>query len=136
MYKYLILILLLSGCNLLKKVDKKQNDSDLTETIVTKTTRIGDTVVYSIPTVRFKDTTIYTYNRQGTTLKVRYDTEGKVDLAECIASAVAEMKEENRRFIESQSEKQKEGSMETNINWNIVLLGGIGLVLIFAYKKF
>lgn len=120
------------SCDVYKKSDKTKTDSNLTEQIETKTFRKGDTVRYEIPNVILKDTTIYTYNRQGTTLKTVYNTQGQIQSIDCFSSAIEEFKKENRNLIESIKEKQSEKKEEMNTDWIMYGFIMIGVVLIVA----
>jgi len=118
------------SCDVYKKSDKTKTDRDLTEQIETKVFRKGDTVRYEIPNVILKDTTIYTHNRQGTTLKTVYNTQGQVQSVDCFSSAIEEFKKENRNIIESIKEKHSEKKEEMNTDWIMYLFIMIGVVLI------
>lgn len=133
-YICLVYVLLFSmcSCDIYKKSDKTKTDRDLTEQIETKTFRKGDTVRYEIPKVILKDTTIYTYNRQGTTLKTVYNTQGQIKSIDCFSSAIEEFKKENRNLIESIKEKESEKKEEMNTDWIMYGFIMIGVVLIVA----
>lgn len=131
----LLHILLFISCGLAKEINKKKVNTDFTEQIKTITTRVGDTVYYEIPIIKPKDTTIYTYNRQGTRLAVQYDERGEIDLAECISSVYAEMREENRRYQIEQQEKEKTEKVDTNINWTWIILGLLAFIFLYLNKK-
>jgi len=129
------------SCDVYKKSSKTKSDSELTENIETKTFRKGDTVRYEIPRVILKDTTIYTYNRQGTTLKTVYNTQGQISSIDCFSSYIEEIRKENRNLIESIKVKDSEKKEEVNTTWilygfimiGIVLI--VALVLVFFYIK-
>lgn len=131
----IISILFLSSCNLLKKVDKTSTDTESTERIREITSRKGDTVTYEIPNVRFKDTTIYTYNRVGSRIETRYDSKGDIDLINCITGEINMLREEIRSMKESEDTKQKTEQGKANI---FVWIGGLiilsGVVLITLKK--
>ena len=133
--KLLILILLLSGCSMLRKVDRDKTETTGKEEIITKTTRKGDTVTYIVPKIRYKDTTIITYNRVGTRLETRYDDRGNIDLARCIESAVEELKIENRVFMQNVDKKLTEKEIDANINWTWIVIAGMLVVGALVYKK-
>lgn len=138
---FAVLLLGLSSCDVYKKSNKTKTDRDLTEQIETKVFRKGDTVRYEIPNVVLKDTTIYTYNRQGTTLKTVYNSSGSVQSIDCFSSAIEEFKKENRNLIESIKEKESEKKEEVNTTWilyGFIMIGFVlvvALLLIFFYIK-
>lgn len=127
------LILCLVSCDVYKKSDKTKTDRELTEQIETKTFRKGDTVTYEIPNVVLKDTTIYTYNRQGTTLKTVYNPQGQISSIDCFSSAIEEIKNENRILIESIKDKSSEKKEEVNTTWILYGFIMIGVVICFAF---
>lgn len=137
-FRFIICLLILSllwlcnSCDIYKKSSKTKTDRDLTEQIETKTFRKGDTVRYEIPKVTLKDTTIYTYNRQGTTLKTVYNTQGQIQSIDCFSSAIEEFKKENRNLIESIKEKESEKKEEMNTDWIMYGFIMIGVVVMFA----
>lgn len=138
---WIVLAFLMCSCDVYKKSAKTKTDRDLTEQIETKVFRKGDTVRYEIPNVVLKDTTIYTYNRQGTTLKTVYNSSGAVQSIDCFSSAIEEFKKENRNLIESIKEKESEKKEEVNTTWilyGFIMIGFVlvvALLLIFFYIK-
>ncbi|UYW01812.1 hypothetical protein K5I29_02495 [Flavobacterium agricola] len=92
MKSYLLLLcILIASCSSLRKSDIKKDialEENFTEYRIK---RVGDTVTYIVPNVILKDTVVYAYNKQGTTLKTTYDVSGKVTQVDCFASAFEEM---------------------------------------------
>lgn len=140
----LLTLLLLTSCDITKSLQKSKSETSGNETIETRTFRKGDTVSYIVPVVRYKDTTIVTYNRQGTTLKTFYDGSGNVSSIDCISSTVEEMKREQREFIQSIKEKDKQKTEDFDstpfiilgvVLLAIVLLGFLAVVW-FVNSKF
>lgn len=130
------------SCDIYKKSDKTKNDVDYTESIQTKATRKGDTVVFKpVLSIKYKDTTIYTYNRQGTTIKTIYDHNGQVSQVDCYASVVEMLINENRRLSDQSKTKQDEKKEEMNTDWimyGFIMIGVVlivALILIFWYIK-
>lgn len=121
--------LLIFSCGITKKRDKVKEDRTLNESTEIITKRVGDTVTYEVPRVRFKDTTIVKRNYvTGTTQVLRYDKNGQVDLAQCISGAIEKIERSNRELIEAIVSKNKETKHE--INPIIILYGFIGLALL------
>ena len=132
-----ILILSLTSCKMLRKVKESDNDTTLTEQTIQKTTRLGDTVRYTVPKITFRDTTIYSVNRQGTTLRTVFNEQGNVSEIECLSSRIDELIEINRGLREIKSDREVDSEKETKgINLNIILIGAMAFVFLFAYKKF
>ena len=133
--KKIILILaliLLVSCDIQKEASKTKTDTNLKQSEETHTFRKGDTVSYSIPKISYKDTTIYTTNRQGTTLRTIYDNNGKVSNVECYASQIEELTRKNVEFQQALKEKQSTKTEKANFGWVFYLVGGVVLVLFFA----
>jgi len=133
--------LLFVSCDIHKVSQKSKTDTQLTEETETKTFRKGDTVHYEVPNVTLKDTVIYTYSRQGTTLKTVYDSQGKVSDIDCISSAI-ELYEKRRTELE-QTEKDKakektekfDGTFLIYIIGGLTILGALALYLMYRYVK-
>jgi len=131
---FLILILAVTcSCDIQKEAVKSKSDTTEKTQTETITKRLGDTVVY-IPNVRYKDTTIYTTNRQGTTLKTVYAPNGNIASIDCFASAIDEIKRENREF--QQSLKDKEKVKTEDFDSSFILYIVIGVVIIFLFGLF
>lgn len=131
-----ILIVILAvtcSCDIQKEAVKSKSETELKENIETITKRLGDTVVY-IPNVRYKDTTIYTTNRQGTTLKTVYAPNGNIASIDCFASTIDEIKRENREF--QQSLKDKEQVKTEDFDSSFIVYIVIGVVIIFLFGLF
>ncbi len=122
---------------MLRKVKQTDNDTTLTEQTVQKTTRIGDTVRFTVPKVIYRDTTIYSVNRQGTTLRTVFNEQGNVSEIECLSSRIDELIEINRGLRETKSDRESESEKESKgININIIIVAALAFVFLFAYKKF
>lgn len=136
----IIIYLSVASCDIHKQSQKSKTDTDFTEDIETSRKRKGDSVTF-IPNVKFKDTTIYTVNREGTTLRTIYDKSGQVSQVDCYASMIDELIKENRRLQQTTKEKVKEKTEEVNngffiyIGGAIVVLGVVALLLMFLYIK-
>jgi DNA-directed RNA polymerase specialized sigma subunit len=139
MKKYILIFLLLVSCDVTKEAVKTKTDRDLTEIIKTTSKRVGDTVSYTVPKIVLKDTTIYTVNRVGTRIETRYNKDGNIDLINCMASNIDEMKEENRRMLEIIKDKEK--SKEENFNSGaligvVSIIGIVFLLCVFLMIKY
>lgn len=123
--------LLFFSCGITKTRDKVKEDRTLNESTEIITKRVGDTVTYEVPRVRFKDTTIIKRNYvTGTTQVLRYDKNGELDMAQCISGAIERIERSNRELIEAIVSKQKETKHE--ISPMIILWGFIGLALLIV----
>lgn len=130
----ILLLLLLSSCDVHKEAAKSKSDTDFKESVETKTFRKGDTVRYEIPNIIYKDTTIYRTNRQGSTLKTVYDQRGNIASIDCFASAIEEIKKENREF--KQSLKNKEATKTENFDSSFIFYSMAALALVIFLALF
>ena len=128
MYKYLLILLLLTSCATTK--NKKQKETSTIER--TLTTRAGDTLTYVVPNIKYKDTTIYHKNFENpasNTLKIVYDKQGNQTEIKCISDEINELKEHINTFKEDSKVK------ETNFNNVIIIYVFIGLVFLIIVNK-
>jgi hypothetical protein len=128
MYKYLLILLLLTSCATTK--NKKQKETSTIER--TLTTRAGDTLTYVVPNIKYKDTTIYHKNFENpssNTLKIVYDKQGNQTEIKCISDEINELKEYINTFKEDGKVK------ETNFNNVIIIYVFIGLVFLIIVNK-
>ena len=133
--KKIIFIVLASvffyGCGVTKNRQKTKEERTLKESTEIITTRVGDTVTYEVPLVRFKDTTIVKRNYvTGTTQTLRYNGNGQIDLAQCISGSIERIERSNKELIEAILTKDKETKHE--VKPTIILYGFIGLALIIV----
>jgi fructose-bisphosphate aldolase class 1 len=134
MKKIIFLLLLFTSCDIQKEATKTKSDTGFKENIESTVFRKGDTVHYEIPNVIYKDTTIYRTNRQGTTIKTVYDKSGDISSIDCFASAIAEIKKENREF--QQNLLNKEAKKTENFDSSFIIYIMLGLVIIFCFGLF
>lgn len=124
--------MLFTSCDIQKEAAKTKTDTSFQEQIESQTFRKGDTVHYEIPKVIYKDTTIYRTNRQGTTIKTVYDQGGNISSIDCFASAIAEIRKENREFQQAIKDKESKKTEEFDSTVIFYIMGGIVLLGIFA----
>lgn len=130
--KYLIILFLFISCDIQKEATKNKTDTGFKENIESTVFRKGDTVHYEIPKITYKNRTIYTTNKEGTTLKTVYDNDGKVASVDCFASAISEMRKENREFQQAIKEKQKEKTENFDSSFIIYIMIGFVIIVCFA----
>jgi hypothetical protein len=135
---FLGLLILLSSCDIQKKAIKNKQDKTVSEVEERTIKRKGDTVSYTIPKVTYKDTTIYTVNRQGTTLRTVYNDSGNVSQIECFSSLIEiterleRMTEEVIKSKDREKTEEFDSSFILYIIMGVVALGSVALFL--AYK--
>ena len=126
-----LIVLSLSSCALFKKVNKKDTEQTDSTEIVSQKKREGDTVTFFVPSVKYKDTTIYTVNRVGTRIETRYNNEGQIDRIDCYASAIEELTKINRELVTAISEKEKEEEFKMDKTF-LIVAGIVFLIIIFG----
>lgn len=137
----LILLIISSSCDIMKQSTKSKGEASGSEQLESWRKRKGDTVSYKVPKITYKDTTIYTVNREGTTLRTVYDERGQVSNIDCFASTIEEMNKQNREFFSQWKEKEKTKTEEANFDWliyvviGLVVLGITALILLFIFMK-
>lgn len=137
-FQLLVIALLISllflcySCDIQKASTKQKEDTGFKENIESRTFRKGDTVHYEIPKITYKDTTIYRTNRQGTTIKTVYDQGGNIASIDCFASAIEEIKKENREFKNSLLSKTKDKTENFDSTFIFYIMGGVVLIVFFA----
>lgn len=138
----LFLLISIASCDIMKQSTKSKGEAGGSEQLESWRKRKGDTVSQKvIYNPKFKDTTIYTVNREGTTLRTVYDERGQVSNIDCFASAIEEMNKSNREFFEQWKDKEKTKTEEANFDWviyvviGLVVLGITALILLFIFMK-
>ena len=128
-----MLILLFYSCGIKKNAIKTKTDRTLTESTETTAKRVGDTVTYTVPKIVLKDTTIYTVNRQGTTLKTSYNSQGQISQIDCFASMIEEITKSNRLLVEAIKEKDKEKEETFNPQYFVYSLAVLVLIVLLGF---
>lgn len=137
----LAMLLICFSCDVMKQSTKSKGEASASESSETWTKRKGDTVSFVVPKITYRDTTIYTVNRQGTTLRTVYNESGQISNIDCFASAIEEMTKQNRQFYEQWKEKDKtkeekfDSSFILYIIGAVVILGMFGFTLIFLLLR-
>lgn len=144
-YFFIVFIVIaIISCSTVERFSDKsvvKTDENYSENI---TKRKGDTVVYKVPKIVYKDTTIYSYNHEGTILKTIYDKQGNISQIECHASAIEEINklytkiQDEKRDIDSEKEKDVMKQFIPYIILAIVVLVAFAMVLfsLVMYLKF
>ena len=129
----ILLSIALSSCGIKKNAVKNKTDRTLTESTESITKRVGDTVTYTVPKIVLKDTTIYTVNRQGTTLKTSYNSKGQISQIDCFASMIEEITKSNRLLVEAIKEKDKTKEETFNPKYFIYSLAVLVLIVLIGF---
>lgn len=130
----IVCLLFMTSCAVTKSKSDKQSDKKTEEVIEKSTKRKGDTVTFVIPNIKVKDTTIYTVNRQGSTIRTVYDQQGQVSQIDCFTSMIEQMERSNKLIVESAAERSKDKKEEVSSLVVLYIVLGIVIVLIvFMY---
>lgn len=129
----IIALFLLTSCNVFKKSNKFKRDTTLNETTETITKRKGDTVTFTVPKIIYRDTTIYTVNRQGTTLRTVYNEQGQISQIDCFASMIEEITRSNRELIETIKDKEQEKKEEFNAQYFIYSIAFLAVIVLVGF---
>ena len=129
----LIIALLFNSCDIQKRAVKSKTDRTESEQTETITKRKGDTVTFTVPKIVYRDTTIYTVNRQGTTLRTVYDNNGTISQIDCFASMIDEISRSNRLLVEAIKEKDKEKTETFNPQHFIYAIAVLALILLVGF---
>lgn len=120
------------SCDIYKESAKEKKDIDFSENIETKTFRQGDTVSFNKLNIRVKDTTIYTYNKQGTTLKTVY-VNGEVQQVDCYSSKIETLIIETRKLLDASKSKESLKKEEVNTTIFLYMFGAIMIIICFGF---
>lgn len=120
------------SCDIYKKSSKEKKDIDFSENVETRTYRQGDTVSFNKLNIKVKDTTIYTYNRQGTTLKTIYK-DGQVQQVDCYSSKIETLILETRKLLDNSKVKESEKKEEVNTTIFLYMFGAIIIIICFGF---
>lgn len=129
------ILLLLISCDIQKEAVKEKTDIDYSEWSKKETYRKGDTVSFIVP--KYKDTTIFVTNREGTTIRTIYDVQGQVSNIDCYASTIKELSEMNARLIDKSKTKtiEKTEGIGLQLIPYIFALIAVLIIALFLYLK-
>ena len=134
----IVLVLVFFSCDIQKRALKNKEQRQVSELTETSIKRKGDTVTYTVPKIVLKDTTIYTVNRQGTTLKTVYDNTGKISDVDCYTSMIDEVTKINKQLVEAIKNKDQEKTETFDSTIVLYIMLGIGIIVLtlafFGFK--
>lgn len=127
---------MLFSCDIQKQASKSKTETDYQEDYEHTRKRKGDTVAF-IPRIQYRDTTIYTVNREGTTIRTVFDKQGNLQSAECFASMIEEMFKGQLQLQQSTKDKEKEKTEEVNTEWILyIIIAVVVIVCFFIFMMF
>lgn len=120
----IILLILSSSCGITKSKKKKDTLTETqTETFEAGTVtskRAGDTLTITVPSVVYKDTTIFKRGKT-TTLISNYDSQGRLNL-QCISDEIDELKNYIKNISEDKKETIEEESKDKTTQWKPIMI--------------
>ena len=140
MKKYILILLILTSCTTTKKLFEKKTKTDTTtesvETGTVTSTRDGDTLTIRVPSIVYKDTTIYKRGKT-TTLIQRYNSDGVLNV-DCISDEINELKNYVKNALEQKNEETDESTKDVERGFKdiFVLYGFLGLAFLMLINHF
>ena len=135
MVKYILILLLFSGCALTKDL-KRDNTETVTEQVnkgELTIKRASDTLEITIPTIKYKDTIIYKRGRKST-IYLNYDSKGKASVIS-VCDSIAIFKKWHKEVNVNEQKDVKEKVKETIFNDLLILYIFIGLAFLIIISK-
>lgn len=133
--RYLILLFLFVSCSMTKgiKRDKTKVDREEIQSGEQTIKRASDTVLLTIPTIKYKDTVIYKRGRKST-VYINYDKKGTATI-KSVCDSIAIFKKWYNQINIGQKTNVREKEKETVIKDTLVLYIFIGLAFLIVVFK-
>ena len=133
--KYLILVFLFVSCSMTKglKRDKTKVDKQEIKSGEQTIKRASDTVLLTIPTIKYKDTVIYKRGRKST-VYINYDKKGTATI-KSVCDSIAIFKKWYNQINIDQKTNVREKEKETVIKDTLVLYIFLGLAFLIVVFK-
>ena len=135
MVKYLFILFLFVGCGVLKdkatdKTETKTQEVNKGELTIK---RASDTLEITIPTIKYKDTTIYKRGRKST-VYLNYDKQGRASVIS-VCDSIAIFKKWHKQINVNEKKDVTEKKKETILNDKLILYIFIGLAFLIVVSK-
>ncbi len=133
--RYLILVFLFVSCSMTKgiKRDKTKVDKEEIQSGEQTIKRASDTVLLTIPTIKYKDTVIYKRGRKST-VYINYDKQGTATI-KSVCDSIAIFKKWYNQINIDQKTNVREKEKETIIKDTLVLYIFLGLAFLIVVFK-
>ena len=133
--KYLILLFLFVSCSMTKGVkrDKTKVDKQEIKSGEQVIKRASDTVLLTIPTIKYKDTVIYKRGRKST-VYINYDKQGTATI-KSVCDSIAIFKKWYNQINIGQKTNVREKEKETVIKDTLILYIFLGLAFLIVVFK-
>jgi len=133
--KYLILVFLFVSCSMTKglKRDKTKVDREEIQSGEQTIKRASDTVLLTIPTIKYKDTVIYKRGRKST-VYINYDKKGTATI-KSVCDSIAIFKKWYNQINIDQKTNVKDKDKVTEIKPTFILYIFLGLAFLIVVFK-
>tara|TARA_B110001454_G_C12506876_1_gene345090 strand:+ start:57 stop:488 length:432 start_codon:yes stop_codon:yes gene_type:complete len=136
--KLIILLLLFISCTSTKSIlrDKTKIDKEEIQSGEQTIKRASDTILMTIPTIKYKDTIIYKRGRKST-VYINYDKQGTATI-KSVCDSIAIFKKWYNQINVNQKNDVRDKAKETQINGSFILyifLGLAGLIVVMKLSN-
>ena len=133
--RYLILVFLFISCTSTKSLtrDKTKVESEQIQSGEQVVKRASDTILMTIPTIKYKDTIIYKRGRKST-VYINYDKQGTATI-KSVCDSIAIFKKWYNKINVNQKNDVRDKDKETKINGSFVLYIFLGLAFLIIIFK-
>ncbi len=136
--KLIIVLLLFISCTSTKSIlrDKTKVDKEEIQSGEQSIKRASDTVLMTIPTIKYKDTIIYKKGRKST-VYINYDKKGTATI-KSVCDSIAIFKKWYNQVNINQKNDVRDKAKETQINGSFILyifLGLAGLIVVMKLSN-
>tara|TARA_R110001632_G_scaffold231115_1_gene369303 strand:+ start:549 stop:971 length:423 start_codon:yes stop_codon:yes gene_type:complete len=136
--RYLILVFLFISCTSTKSIlrDKTKVESEQIQSGEQVVKRASDTILMTIPTIKYKDTIIYKRGRKST-VYINYDKQGTATI-KSVCDSIAIFKKWYNQINVNQKNDVRDKAKETQINGSFILyifLGLAGLIVVMKLSN-
>jgi len=136
--KLIIVLLLFISCTSTKSIlrDKTKVDKEEIQSGEQSIKRASDTILMTIPTIKYKDTIIYKKGRKST-VYINYDKQGTATI-KSVCDSIAIFKKWYNQVNINQKNDVRDKAKETQINGSFILyifLGLAGLIVVMKLSN-
>ena len=136
--KLIIVLLLFISCTSTKSIlrDKTKVDKEEIQSGEQSIKRASDTILMTIPTIKYKDTIIYKKGRKST-VYINYDKQGTATI-KSVCDSIAIFKKWYNQINVNQKNDVRDKAKETQINGSFILyifLGLAGLIVVMKLSN-
>ena len=133
---FILTLITITSCASLFDLEKTDKSTKDTVTKITEKSKKGGETILTVPKIIYKDTTIYTVNRQTKTiLSTRFDKTGAQTIS-CLEEAINEKNTIIEESIKANKETLTELKNEFNPQYIIYAIALLGFILIIGMILF